>query len=263
MQNGRSWFDVHITSFESGEGTRTGLTCVVRDVTGRKQSEEALHQVNKKLTLLTGITRHEIRSQLTVLQGFLNLLQEMQSDPSFREYFERASDATERISAMIRFTKEYEKIGVHAPTWYDIRALAGTEEIQAMLGQIQLKNDLPAGTDVLADSLISLVISNLVDNTVRHGERVSTIRVALHKLDGDRIITFEDDGVGIPPDEKEKIFAYGYGKNTGMGLFLAREILDITGISIRETGEPGKGARFEIMVPKGMWREGEVKTGGK
>ena len=48
-----------------------------------------------------------------------------------------------------------------------------------------------------------------------------------------------------------------------MGLFLAREILDITGIGIRETGEPGKGARFEIMVPKGTWREGEVNTGGK
>jgi signal transduction histidine kinase len=37
------------------------------------------------------------------------------------------------------------------------------------------------------------------------------------------------------------------------GLFLAREISDITGITIKETGEPGKGARFEITVPKGAW----------
>jgi signal transduction histidine kinase len=39
-----------------------------------------------------------------------------------------------------------------------------------------------------------------------------------------------------------------------MGLFLACEILDITGITIRETGDPGKGARFEIKIPKGIWR---------
>jgi signal transduction histidine kinase len=64
----------------------------------------------------------------------------------------------------------------------------------------------------------------------------------------------EDDGNGILAEEKEMIFERGYGKNTGMGLFLAREILDITGITIRETGEPGKGARFEMTVPEGAYR---------
>jgi len=41
-----------------------------------------------------------------------------------------------------------------------------------------------------------------------------------------------------------------------MGLFLSREILSITGITIKEAGEPGKGARFEMTVPKGAWRFG-------
>jgi signal transduction histidine kinase len=68
------------------------------------------------------------------------------------------------------------------------------------------------------------------------------------------LILVEDDGNGIPIDEKEKIFGRGYGKNTGLGLFLAREILSITGITIRETGIPGKGARFEMLVPKGSFR---------
>ena len=45
---------------------------------------------------------------------------------------------------------------------------------------------------------------------------------------------------------------------TGMGLFLSREILAITGITLRENGEPGKGARFEITVPKGAWRIGSA-----
>jgi len=83
---------------------------------------------------------------------------------------------------------------------------------------------------------------------------VTTVSISTRK-DGDRlVILVEDDGAGIADDEKERIFERGYGKNTGLGLFLAREILAITGISISETGVPGKGARFEITVPEGRWR---------
>ena len=60
-----------------------------------------------------------------------------------------------------------------------------------------------------------------------------------------------DQCTGIPAEEKSKIFDRGFGKNTGRGLFLTREILEITGITIKVTGEPGKGARFEMTVPKG------------
>jgi signal transduction histidine kinase len=67
-------------------------------------------------------------------------------------------------------------------------------------------------------------------------------------------VVCEDDGDGVITVEKEKIFERGFGKNTGLGLALAREILAITGITIRETGEPGKGARFEMTVPNGAWR---------
>jgi signal transduction histidine kinase len=68
------------------------------------------------------------------------------------------------------------------------------------------------------------------------------------------VLVFEDNGVGIPSSEKEMIFERGYGKNTGFGLFLIREILSITGLSIKENGIPGKGVRFEITVPQGVYR---------
>ncbi len=93
-----------------------------------------------------------------------------------------------------------------------------------------------------------------MDNAVRHGGKITTVRFSAEERDGDHIVVCEDDGVGIPLDEKEKIFDRGFGKNTGLGLFLSREVLDITGITIKETGEPGVGARFEMTVPKGAWR---------
>jgi signal transduction histidine kinase len=68
------------------------------------------------------------------------------------------------------------------------------------------------------------------------------------------VVVFEDNGTGIAAAEKERIFERGYGKNTGLGLFLAREILALTGIAIRETGVPGTGVRFEIVVPEGVYR---------
>jgi signal transduction histidine kinase len=69
----------------------------------------------------------------------------------------------------------------------------------------------------------------------------------------------EDDGVGIPENEKDKIFERGFGKNSGVGLPLSREILSITGITITETSEPGSGARFEMAVPNNMYRLIDVK----
>ena len=83
-----------------------------------------------------------------------------------------------------------------------------------------------------------------------------SLKSMLHRfiLDEELSILWKDNGIGIPAEEKEQIFQMGYGQNTGFGLFLAREILSLTGIGIKETGEPGKGARFEIIVPAGAWR---------
>ncbi|MEI6293825.1 MAG: PAS domain S-box protein [Methanomicrobiales archaeon] len=224
------------------------------DVTDRKLAEEALKQANKKLNLLSSITRHDINNQLTVLRGYITLLHQKPPSPARDEYFQKSSAASERISAMIRFTKEYESIGVTAPAWQDIHTFVDKATKDAPLGNITVKNDIPDGAEVFADPLIVRVCYNLMDNAVRYGGTITTIRFSALERGSDHVIVCEDDGVGIPVEEKEKIFERGYGKNTGMGLFLAREILDITGITIRETGEQGKGARFEMVVPKGAYR---------
>ena len=83
---------------------------------------------------------------------------------------------------------------------------------------------------------------------------LTEIRVSSCLSDDVLTIIWEDNGVGIPAEDKERIFERGFGKNTGLGLFLVREVLSLTGIEITENGEPGKGARFEMAVPKGMWR---------
>jgi len=217
-------------------------------------AQEAFRQANKKLNLLSRITRHDINNQLTLLQGFLKILEMKQPDPSLKEYFRKGAHAAESISSIIRFTKEYEEIGVNAPVWQNCRALLDTASKQVSLGNITMKNDLPAGTEMFADPMIVKVFFNLMDNAVRYGGKITTIRFFVQGSGDNHRILCEDDGEGIPADQKEQIFEQGFGRNTGLGLFLAREILGITGITIQETGEPGKGARFEMMVPKEVFR---------
>ena len=107
--------------------------------------------------------------------------------------------------------------------------------------------------------MIAKVFFNLFDNAVKHGNGVTTVMIECRQSRDELIVVFADNGVGIPPDEKERIFERGFGRNTGLGLFLAREILSITGITIRETGEPGAGARFEIIVPRAAYRFADMQ----
>ena len=104
--------------------------------------------------------------------------------------------------------------------------------------------------EIFADPWLKKVFFNLIDNTLRYAEHVTKITVSFRESDDGLDLFFEDNGIGIPFDEKEKIFERGYGKNIGYGLFMAREILAITELKIKENGEPGKGARYDIYVPK-------------
>jgi len=226
-----------------------------RDISERKSAEDALRLTNKKLKILSGITRHDIKNQLMSLNGFLEISKKYPGDAAkMSEFIGKEEKILKFLERQIAFTKEYEAIGVDAPVWQDWRTLVETAVTEAPLGTVLVKNDLPTGFEVFADPLIGKVCYNLMDNAVHHGGKITTIRFFMKERDGDQIVVCADDGIGVPAEEKEQIFGLGFGKNTGMGLFLVREILAITGITIIENGEPGKGARFEMTVPKGAYR---------
>ncbi len=225
------------------------------DVTERKRTEDALIAANKKLKLLSSITRHDIQNQLTGLDGYFTIIKKKLPDPTLNDYIEKARAVAKRISAVIRFTKEYESLGVNTPAWQDCRTLIDTVAKQVQLGQVIVKNDLSPGTEVFADRLFDRVFYNLFDNSLRYGgNQIKTIHISSQGSDANLIILYENDGVGITAEDKKRLFSHGFGKHTGFGLFLSQEILSITGITIAENGIPEKGVRFEITVPNGMWQ---------
>jgi PAS domain S-box-containing protein len=245
---------VHIRVNMDAEGRVTGTHGANQDITDRKIAEEAFRQANKKLNLLSSITRHDINNQLLSLEGFVGLLQQQVPGSSTEKYFTRIGEAGKNIFDMIQFTKEYEKIGTEAPVWQEVTAVINTGVKGILPGQVILKNTLPARMEVFADPMLEKVFFNLLDNAVRHGGHVTEIRISSRNSGSNLDIVWEDNGIGVPARDKDRIFEQGFGKNTGLGMFLTREILSLTGITITETGEPGKGARFEILVPMGMYR---------
>jgi signal transduction histidine kinase len=108
--------------------------------------------------------------------------------------------------------------------------------------------------EVYADPLITKVIYNLIDNALRHGRHVTWIGFSYQRLGKGLVIICEDNGVAISYEDKRHLFIRGFSKNFGLGLFLIREILAITGTTIVETGELGKGARFKLTWPVGQYR---------
>jgi len=217
--------------------------------TDNKNEEQVLQDKNqKRFQIMVSITRHDIINQLHVAMGYTALAKDLCQDTQEQyKYFKGIEVAHEKIQRYILFTHEYENIGKE-PKWQSI-----SEIIQSISYDEVIIRDECSGLSVFADSLLEKVFSNLIDNTVRHGgKNVTEARISYCAFEDGINIIYEDDGVGIPSDQKKKIFEKGYGKNTGLGLFLVRQILSTTRISIRETGGTN-GARFEIFVPKGEY----------
>lgn len=233
----------------------------VRDITERKHAENALKTLNNKLNLLSSITRHDIINQVGAAQIYLEIMEmdgEIPPDSKAAQDLKTIEGILQTIERQIVFTRDYQDIGINSPEWCRVGAIVdhlASHEFE----NLTIKSEV-AALEIYADPLCEKAIFNLFENAVRHGEHVTEIHVSFHETENQGVLVIEDDGVGIAGDMKENIFNHGIGKNNGFGLFLVREIFDITGISITETGTEGKGARFEIAVPAGRYRfETETK----
>ena len=230
-------------------GTKRSIGSYI-DVTERIRAESALRRLNRQLTLLGSATRHDILNKITIVLGFVARLEQKITDPELLHFLSRVKTATKEIQLQTESTRVYQDLGSSEPVWQDLDAIIAALKVPP---QVTVKPEV-AGIEVLADPMLVKVFENLLDNSVRHGERVTEVRISGSIAPGGLTLVCEDNGTGIPAEEKEVIFTRGYGKNTGLGLFLVREILSMGGMTITETGTEGVGARFEIFVKTGLFR---------
>jgi PAS domain S-box-containing protein len=236
----------------NADGKPYGMVYFGRDITTRKKTDLEMKRAYQQLTMLYGITRHDILNNLMVILGNIEVARMGENPADTEALINRIEEKTLQIRSQIEFTRVYEELGSHEPVWHNIHSILSKIPERSGIAVI----DETGGTEVFADPILEKVFENLIDNSIRHGEKTTEIRVNIREEDERLAIIYEDNGVGIADDEKPLIFERGYGKNTGLGLFLVREVLALTGMTISETGKPGKGVRFEIIVPPGKFRTG-------
>jgi ABC-type amino acid transport substrate-binding protein len=217
------------------------------------QNQHALTQARNKLNLLNYIAFTELRNALFSLNGYLELEKESLTSDIQKEYHRKVVSMVGSIESTLAFAKTYQDLGMNAPCWQEVEQvfLFGISHLDFLS---YTRNLSVKGLMVYADPMLEWVFFNLAQNVVMHAETATVVSLHYEEHDDQLVLFFEDNGVGVPDSLKTAIFERKYEEKNGVGLFLIREILEVTEITIRETGIPGKGARFELHVPKGGYR---------
>lgn len=212
--------------------------------------ESSLARTNAKLMFLNNIIRYDTLNELAKLHQDL---EHAGSSPEIR----KVDEAIDRIRRQIKFTKEYQDIGAIPPSWQNVADAIMRAKVGIDLGNVSFQMDIH-DVEIYADPLLEKVFYYLISNSLKYGgSKLSRIHIYRKEADDRFVIICEDDGVGISQDKKGYLFPKEWGsrRHAGYGLFLIRETLAVTGITIHETGTSGEGARFEISVPKGVFRQ--------
>lgn len=232
--------------------TATGkLQCrmiIIRDMTELTRTHRALGEAGKKLNLLNSVTRHDILNQVAIIAGYADVLRHSHEHEAEGGQLELITNAAMTVKNLIQFTATYQDLGVSEPVWLNVQTVV-QKAFHLLHPPETVTLQIQTEIMIFADMLLEKVFFNLMDNSLRHGGEVTHFTISSH-TEGDRaMLVYEDNGCGISQDIKDTIFKRGFGKNTGYGLFLVAEILSITGITIKETGTPGEGVRFEMLIP--------------
>jgi PAS domain S-box-containing protein len=241
----------HIVFDDKGKPVR--LEGTLRDVTERKTAEDALILAKKKLGLLNTVTFQDIQNAIFSLNGYFQLQQQHPLDETLQEYLNKEMDILGTISDSLKFAGQYQNLGQGPPHWQNVHHafLYGISHLDLSKYSRTIRLE---GLELFADPMLENVFFTLTENVVMYAKTSTELSLTYQEDPEGLVLIFSDNGPGIVPKMKEKIFERHYERKRGIGLFLAREILSITGITIHETGEPGAGARFEIRIPKGGYR---------
>lgn len=243
--------------YDSG-GRIVGGIETIRDVTDRKRAEDALNQARKKLNMLNAITFSDIQNSIYSLSGFLQLQKSLPGDDQLQKYTDMEIGLVQAVSDSLKYADIYQSLGMKSPVWQNVchSFLMGISHLDFSY----LNRRLDVGNvEIYAEPMLENVFFALAENVIQHAKTATEYSLSYMETSDGLCLIFEDNGPGIPHDLKEKIFEREYTRRKGISLFLSREILSITGITIRETGVPGSGSRFEIFVPNGIYRFAEGK----
>lgn len=249
-------------------GNPTAIVAIIRDITQRKKDNEKLDKtlaqaelLLEKLSVVGGFVRHDIRNKLATITSLLYISKKNANNNNqlMLKYIDLIENTIGNITRILEFAQTYEAVGSQGLSWTQVnRAIYEAQILISDLKDVQI-NTKSLDYEVLADSALTEIFHNLIDNSRKHanqGQKPLQIKIYSKKSkNGNLKIIYEDNGKGIDPKIKPRLFSKGAGNSTGLGLYLIQRICDIYNWTVKENGEPGKNARFEISIAKNLNRQ--------
>ncbi len=209
---------------------------------------------------------HELRTPLSSIRGYLEtLLDERVDEPTRRRFVRIAHGESLRLSRLVEGMFEISLLDLHATfparaagsLAHALRSAVDACSAEAAARRVGIATDEPGGIVIGMDAdRLTLVLVNLIGNAVKHGRSGGGVFVGVDDTDARVIrVTVDDDGPGIPPDERERVFAFGErgpsrADGNGIGLALVRLVLERAGGRVELERSPLGGARFTVTVPR-------------
>jgi len=259
-EEGRRFFDV-IASYEKGTTVETVMTLIDRT---------SKYSVDEEDLDFISFAAHELRGPITVIRGYLDVLEDelsdvLQGDQS--ELFHRLIVSSNRLSGYIdnilntsRYDRRHLKMDLAEDTVAaiydtisdDMKLRAGA---QNRLLTVKFPDDLPT---IAADrASISEVFGNLIDNALKYSNEGGLVNVSA-KVSGDFVdVSVVDNGIGMPENVVSQLFQKFYRSHrsretiagTGIGLYISKAIVESHGGTITVRSEDGKGSTFTVSLP--------------
>ncbi|WP_226480627.1 MEDS domain-containing protein [Natrinema amylolyticum] len=246
-----------------GEVSRAVVTLI--DITERREYQRKLEESNERLEQFAYAASHDLQEPLRMVTSYLQLLEDRYDDAlddDGEEFLAYAVDGADRMREMIDGLLEYSRIETQGDPFEPVE-LAGVlddvlEDLQVQIDETDAEITAANLPRVTGDRRqLRQVFQNLLRNALTYNRSSSSrVHVDANRRGREWEISVRDNGIGIEPDEQERIFSVfdrlhsrEEYDGTGLGLALCQRIVERHGGEIRVDSEPGEGSTFTITLP--------------
>jgi PAS domain S-box-containing protein len=277
----RFWANVVITALRNKEGELIGFGKVTRDLTQRKQAEDALRmalgreeeaarqlrELDEMKNEFVAMVAHDLRSPMAVMSGFAGMLTTRWNDISDEQKLDlvgRIEKATARLTRLVNDVLDVSRIEAGVLQYdrkaFDLSDLINRAILEGVSDEDRERVMVAAATNVplvLGDEQrIWQVFLNLLSNALKFSPTDSRVLIRIEPADEVCRVEVRDEGPGIDPEFHERVFdrfskipGSEESKGTGLGLYIARSMIEAQGGRLEVESTPGEGAVFTFTLP--------------
>ena len=273
------------TPLRDPAGAIVGIIGVARDITERKAAEEALRRAKEEAeranlakSKFLAAASHDLRQPLQSLILFAGVLKGYVQGPRGEQALKQLEHGLGALKALLDSLLDVSQLdaGIVKPEITDFPISAVLDEIAASYAPIAAAKGLGWQVESCTDgvrsdmTLLGRVLRNLVENAIRY-TKSGHIRIACRRIEDRLRIEVEDTGIGIPPEQLDRIFdefhqvgnqARDRTQGLGLGLAIVRRIADLLGHRIETRSRPGEGSIFSIELPLAMTESAPLPVSG-